>query len=193
MGEVRFYHLDLSGSGVPESGLALLLADRAGEEYRSAADDLSTAAGFVEMARADCITVLVDGERLVDLGLRHNARSETVMILQALIEGGAIQPGQRLALVLTKLDVVLKSEDRDRVESDFASLRMRIQTLFSNVFSVISAFQVADSPRSDSVARGTGVADLLAFWIAPKQRPPAEARSRRIPDRAFARLSVAEE
>jgi hypothetical protein len=39
--------------------------------------------GFPEVRGADSLTLLVDGERLLDAGARHNLRNELTLILQA--------------------------------------------------------------------------------------------------------------
>lgn len=192
LGEVRFYHLDLGG-GPAADGLALIIGDRAGEDYRNATDDVSTVGGFQEVRRADSITVLVDGERLLDSGKRHNARSDTLLIIRALVDGGAIESGQQLALVLTKLDAVFASDSGDRAEAFFTSMLDKVRESFGDHFSEITAFRVAASPKNEKAKRGTGVAELLSFWIQP--RPPVEAVRRAAPEfeRAYARLTVVEE
>ncbi|MGP1667591.1 MAG: TRAFAC clade GTPase domain-containing protein [Rhodanobacter sp.] len=186
-GEIRFYHLDLGG-GPAGDALALALGDRAGEEYRSAADDASIVTSFPEVLRADSLTLLVDGERFLDAGARHNLRSEITMMLQALVDGGAIQTGQRLALVLTKIDLVQASPNLVRVERDFSGLLARLNELFGNVFCVIQSFRIAASPKTDALRRGTGLPDLLAFWLGPAAAAPTPPPSRTVPARAFARL-----
>ena len=45
----------------------------------------------------------------LDNGKRHIVRSEIFLMLQALVDGGAVANGQRLAVVLTKQDVVQQS------------------------------------------------------------------------------------
>ncbi|MDD2991770.1 MAG: hypothetical protein PHI64_22795 [Zoogloea sp.] len=191
LGEVRFYHLDLGG-GPAADGLALIIGDRAGEDYRNATDDCSTVGGFQEVRRADSITVLVDGERLLNSGKRHNARSDTLLILRALVDGGAIESGQRLALVLTKLDAVLASESGNRAEAFFTSILDKVHETFGDYFSEISDFRVAASPKNDQARRGSGVAELLSFWLQP--RPPVVTVPRAVPEfeRAYARLIVIE-
>ena len=191
-GEVKFYHLDLGG-GSAGSTITLALADRAGEEYRSAADDASIVTAFPEVHRADSLTVLVDGERLLDAGARHNLRSEITMILQALADGGAVQIGQRLALVLTKMDLVQASPNQARTEGDFAGLHANIERLFGHIFPVIQAFKVAASPKSNAVPRGTGVPALLAFWLEPAAPPPTSSPARPVFARTFARLRPLDE
>lgn len=189
LGEVRFYHLDLAG-GPAGDALALLLSDRAGEEYRSAADDVTDLPAFPEVSRADTLTVLIDGLRLLDAGARHNLRSEILLTLQALLDGGALRSGQQLVLVLTKLDAIEASPHRERAQNDFITLEVQVQRAFNGAFGEIRACTVAASPSSVAVARGTGVADVLALWAAPAAEPPTIPETAPAPVRAFARLPV---
>lgn len=186
-GDARFYHLDLGG-GRAGTRLALALADRAGEEYRSAIDDASIVSTFFEIHRADSLTVLVDGERLLDSGDRHNLRSEITLILQALIDGAALPKDARVALVLTKLDLVQESGHQARAEADFASLGANLEKLFGDAFSVIESFKTAASPKSKTVRRGTGISDLLTFWLEASPPPQTSQPMMASPARAFARL-----
>ncbi|MGB8266896.1 MAG: hypothetical protein WCE44_11265 [Candidatus Velthaea sp.] len=191
-GDVRFYHIDLGG-GPAGDGLTLVLGDRAGEEYRSAADDVAIVESFEEIRRADSLTVLVDGERFLNSGDRHNVRSEITMMLQALVDGGAVQTGQRLALVLTKVDVVQVSPNQVRAESDFCALLASLRKLFGHVFSAIEPFRIAASPKTEAVPRGTGVPELLDAWIKPTPAKRMKLPDRPVFSRAFARLTPADE
>jgi len=190
-GEVKFYHLHV-GSGEAHDDLALVLGDRAGEEYRSAMDDVSVVAGFAEIVRADALTVLVDGERLLDIGARHNLRSEIIMILRALIEGGAITSLPRIAVVLTKLDLVRQSPEQERALADFANLVETIAQTYSGTFAEVASFTIAASPKNDILPRGAGIPDLLTFWLS-KTPPRPTAPADRLPaSRVFARLDALE-
>jgi hypothetical protein len=186
-GEVKFYHIDLC-LRPSKNILALLLADRAGEEYRSAADDASLALMFPEILRADSLTVLVDGNRLLDAGARHNIRHQIKMILQAFVDTKVVQEDHRLALVLTKIDSVYESQHKERAESDFNSLVGSIRQIFGGVFQEIEQFSIAASPKTDIVPRGTGMPELLDFWLR-SVRPILKTKSTK-PEfrRAFARL-----
>jgi hypothetical protein len=187
-GGVTFYHLGLGG---PDGDrLDLVLGDRSGEEYLDAADDPSNNADFIEVRRADALTILVDGQRLLDTAARHNVRSEVEMLLQALVDGGTVAPGQALILVLTKLDAVHGSSHRSRAETDFAALVEGVRRLFAHTFETIEAHQVAASPKSDVLRRGFGVPTLLRAWAARSQpRQPTATVVSPTPQRAFARLT----
>lgn len=191
-GEVRFYHLHLGG-GSAGKDLALAIADRAGEEYRSATDDLSIVSDFPEVHRADSLTALVDGERLLDTGERHNVRSEITMMLQALVDAHAVQEGQRFALVLTKMDLLQSLPNKDRADRDFENLFSSLQHLFGHFFSAFQSFRVAASPKSDIVPRGDGVPQLLMFWLHQALAAPTPPMPRPMSARAFARLRPIDE
>lgn len=191
-GEVRFYHLQVGNDG-SNDGINLVLGDRAGEEYRAAADDASVAKALPEVCRADTLTLLVDGERLLNAGMRHNVRSEITMIVQAFVDGGAITKGQRLALVLTKFDLVQNSSDRLRAEADFDSLLVNLKRFFGNNFSSLEAFRIAASPKIEAVRRGSGVGELMAYWMHPAEPLPTSMDAR--PDfvRTFGRVRPVDE
>ena len=191
-GEVLFFHLEIGG-GAAGDGLSLLMGDRSGEEYQEAAADASISLGFLEVVRADSVTVLVDGERLQDTGARHNLRNEIILMLQALHDGDALRTGSRIAIVLTKLDAVLCSRHAERSARDFDQLVVHTRMLFGDVFSAIEPFKIAASPKTDASMRGRGVPDLLLFWLRPIAVPTPCARPGPSFERAFARVIPLEE
>jgi hypothetical protein len=160
--DVKFYHAALRRPGEPM--LDLLFADRNGEDYGSAADDASAARGFVEIGRADTITLLVDGRQLVDLVTRNSVGSEILAIAQALIDGGAIEGRPRVAFVLTKLDEIGRSPDRERAERDFDRIDAKFRSLHGDSFGEIRSFKVAACPSDTSLPLGHNVSDLVAYW-----------------------------
>jgi hypothetical protein len=167
-----FYHLGVR-DGATSKILHLLFADRSGEDYRTVADDPNVAGEFVEVRRADVVTALVNGELLLDLSARHNVRHEIVMILQGLLNGDVLSANQRLAVVLTKLDVIRNAPtaDRDRTERDFDGLVRQIETIFAPVFQEIRPFKIAASPATTTLPHGFGVSELLRFWAEPVVLP----------------------
>lgn len=189
-GEVRFYHLDLGG-GPAGTRLTLLLGDRAGEEYGDVADDISLAGGFPEILRADVLTLLVDGARLLDDGARHNARSEVRLMLQAFAEGGALDRRKHLAIVQTKQDLVEKSGIKERVTGDLVRIVEDIGRDLPGQFQRTSVFRVAASPADDILPRGYGIATLLDFWLtAYAERVALQGAAAPVASRAFGRLAA---
>lgn len=168
--DATFFHLDLHQEDV---GLtSLFIADRSGEDYLAATDQISQAEQFFEIRRADCITLLVNGEQLANSGLRHEVRATTPQIVDALVEARAIRAGCRLAIVLTKKDSVVASLHADRVKRDFDGLVKTISECHGMYIGEVKAFVVAASPKDcDQVSRGEGLDELLLFWLQPT--PPA--------------------
>ena len=189
-GTVRFFDLQvcMACGGVDGDGISLIMGDRSGEEYGEATAHASVFRGFPEITGADSFSVLVDGERLLDTGERHNVSNEAILTLQALRDGDALRTGSRVALVLTKLDIVQGSCLAQRASNDFGRLFSRLCGLYGDVFSTIEPFKVAASPMPNTLKRGTGVPDLLSFWMRPADLPAPSGRPSPSSGRAFARL-----
>ena len=116
-----------------------------------------------------------------------------MLMLQALLDGESLPKGSRLALVLTKLDAVQTSPLAERVERDFSGLVADVRRLFRNQFAEIEPFRIAASPKSDTLARGTGVPSLLSFWLKPAVVSVHASAPAPAPSRAFARLTILDE
>lgn len=159
---VKFYHSALRRPG--EDVLDLIVADRNGEDYGSAADETGVVREFIEILRADTITFLVDGRQLVDPVTRNTVGSEILAIVQALVDGRGIEGRPRAALVLTKLDEIERSAVKERAKRDFTKIEAKFRELHSSSFVEIRSFEVAACPSDTSLPLGHGVADLLAYW-----------------------------
>lgn len=187
LGEVEFFHIGVTQLSTG-SRFAVLIGDRAGEDYRSAANDVQIVSTFHEVRRADTLTFLVDGHRLAQSVTRHQVRAELLRLIQALVDGGGTSPRQKIAVVLTKLDDVQAAEHSARALADFSADITKLRSIFSSQFALIESFQIAASPKNTTVARGTGLPSLLAFWLgAVPPTTPKEPR-RTSDERVFRRL-----
>tara|TARA_R110001599_G_scaffold163952_1_gene353322 strand:+ start:5707 stop:6750 length:1044 start_codon:yes stop_codon:yes gene_type:complete len=192
LGEVHFYHLNLCILDNP-ANISLLIADRAGEEYKSASDDISIVDEFVEVHRADTINVLVDGERLIDNAARHNLKIDIAMMLQALKDHAGIKSKPQLAIVLTKFDAVQESTNECRTLSDFDKIRVDLAARLKNYVSSIETFKVAASPKAGNLPRAEGVSSLLKYWLNSEIQKPSIILDEIPRKRYFDRLVVAVE
>jgi hypothetical protein len=172
--DVHFYHLATPKHGAPV--IDMLLADRNGEDYRTSTDDPSTASGFIEIARADTITFLVDGRQLLDLTTRSSIAAEALATAQALIDGEAIVGHPRVAIVLTKIDCIKRSARCEPAMRDFRKLVMRFENLYGEAFREIKSFEVAACPADTSLPLGHGVPELLDYWQSESAEPVPPAR-----------------
>lgn len=189
-GQVLFFHLDLVGADCAEKRAALL-GNRAGEEYMFVQDEPDLAKGYPELKRSDVLTILVDGAKLLDAGERHQVRAQVRLTLRAFAEVGVAPVSQRLAVVLTKLDAVRRSETGAAgALRYFETLLDSLRTEFSSHFADVQAFSVAASPKTTDADRGEGMAALLAYWMAEPRRnaPISVAPIKANVERAFGRL-----
>jgi hypothetical protein len=189
LGEVEFFQI-----GVTQQECALrvslLIGDRAGEDYRSATNDVQIVSSFHEVQRADTLTFLVDGNRLAQSVTRHQVQAELLRLVQALVDGGGTSPCQRVAIVLTKLDDIRASENSERAIADFEASVAKIRGIFAERFVTIEPFRVAASPKNALVTRGAGLAELLNFWLLPKELAITNEFSTDSSERVYGRLKV---
>jgi hypothetical protein len=176
------------------SFLQLLLADRSGEDYRSVADDPANALDFVEIRRADSILIMVNGELLLDLTARLDVRQDTLMILQGLKDGDVLSKSQRLAVVLTKLDVIEAAQpaERDKALREFDGIANMIRARFGSVFYEVLPFKIAASPATEILPYAYGTDGLLKFWVEPQVPSGPKLLPKTTSARAMGRYGMAE-
>ena len=166
--DATFFHLDLHKEDV--GLISLFISDRSGEDYLAVTDQISQANELFEIRRADCITLLVNGAQLAEPKQRHEVKAIAHQIVDALIEARVIREGCRLAIVLTKRDSVVVSEDPTRVLKDFEGLVASIRNDHATYLGGVDSFAVAASPRDcTQIERGEGVAELLSYWLQPNK------------------------
>ena len=187
IGAVSFYHLELINACTEGRGVSLLLADRAGEEYLSSMDDVTNVQNFDELYRADSVSILVDGEKILDRA-RHNLVNEVKMVLQGIRDGGGLSNLVPLAIVLTKLDAVESSEHRDRGWAAFHRLVRDIRMIFGDAVAKIDVFHVAASPKTQGAVKGAGMDDLITFWMENRRPTRPTMRDPVRSSRAFGRF-----
>lgn len=191
-GIATFLHLDLANC-ISLEKRAVLFANRAGEDYTDAQSDPGLGAGFFELQRSDTLTMLVDGERLLDLGARQQVRDDILLTLRALVEGEATQPNQRIAVVMTKVDAINSASepDRSRATAFFEEIFKDVVDQFSKQFLEIKRFEVAASPKGGDTPRGTGMETLLGYWMERPGRsiPVPVPRVGPLAGRVFGRLT----
>jgi hypothetical protein len=88
-----------------------------------------------------------------------------------MVENGAFDRKPNLAIVLTKDDAVQASSRKDRVEQDFRSIIDGIKDAFAGHFGEIGSFVTSASPKDTNVMRGSGLAEMLGFWLKPSAEP----------------------
>lgn len=185
---LRYYQMTLRKDG---TDLDLLFADRAGELYNGAANNPSLVSSFEELRRADSIALLLDGSKLADPGARHVAKSDLEMTLHGIVDSGVLGAVRRLAIVLTKLDVLRTSARAEAAQREFAEFASKLCARYGAYFKQIEPFQISSNPSEQAgLQRGHGLAKLFQYWIDESPVKISETASE-LPLRQFQRLGTA--
>ncbi|SDM48133.1 hypothetical protein SAMN05216360_102217 [Methylobacterium phyllostachyos] len=180
-GPAKFFELTL-GTPYRLGKRKVLIADRWGEDYKGVVDTHPRPEEFFEVARADVLTMLVDGQRIVNPSSRYEVPEEVIATLQVFAEVGLLARKPHLALVLTKLDAVMDGGNATRALADFDRLVARVHDHFSMHVAGVSPYRTAASPKVAGVRQGEGLPDLLECW-ARGRRPAPYIRRRYAPRR----------
>lgn len=85
----------------------VLLSAMSGEFFRLAMDTREDAERLTYLRRADTIVILVDGQRLADLGRRASAQAEAASLLDSFIDARMLGNSVRVEFAFSKLDRVV--------------------------------------------------------------------------------------
>lgn len=182
---LSFLHLNLHDGS---KRINLLISERSGEHYEMVANSVEDVADLYEVHRADYILFFVDGGKLASDDERHGVKSDMISIVRTLVASKVINKSHRIAIVLTKMDFVFKSPQRERAMIDFNDLVVKLRKLLFEGQD-ITEFQIA--ARSDDVEtpHRYGVAELLRHCIQLKPIDKSVLSPATHPDRYFLKFA----
>ncbi len=158
---LQFYHLRLAHGGERRD---LLLADRAGETYTAARGDQKLAKDLMEVARAECVLLLLDGERVANVLERTQATEAVRQSLRAFLDAGMLGKESVVCVVETKGDLLLGAHDAyleefwGRLVRDFGKRTGRLLRA-----------RIAARARKVEIAPALGVDSLLSLaWASDR-------------------------
>ncbi|RJR40218.1 MAG: hypothetical protein C4576_20180 [Desulfobacteraceae bacterium] len=167
----------------------LLISDRSGEFYTAVADSQEDIKKVYEVARADYVLFLLDGEKLAS-DERHGVKSDLMIVLETFVEGGILGKYHRVGIALTKYDLVLNSGLRERVENDFNRLLESIRKRYASALLEINATKIAARPTNNLVEPRFGVLNVLEDCMRQRACKDFVTPARLQVDRWFHRLSI---
>lgn len=186
---VGFLHLTLR----PIQGgalLHLLLSDRSGEAFDAARTDTSLISELVEIRQASRVCFLLDGGRLLADDQRTGYIRRFKQMIRALYDNGALQQGQPIEILTTKIDKINKAPQAEKILQILIDYEQNLMRNFGALGLDIACHRICALPRSDYSLGYSGLEDALRRWAAP--RPPADVRPIPVPDaiRQVDRLSA---
>lgn len=170
---VRFFHLALARADAPDARADLMLSDRAGETYRQARGNSRLVSDLIEVKKADCLVLLLDGARVVNPVERAGAVQSVRQTLRALWDGGALDAGARVQVATTKIDILRAQPEGDKAHTDtlLTALRDGLRADFGPRLGDLSFWDIAARDPAGTFEPAYGVDALLASWLDKVPRP----------------------
>ena len=182
--EGNFLHLRLRGVESSDT-VDLLLSDWPYETFRQARNSLAYSRDLPAIRRADCITLLLDGENLADHAERQVERQNIVALLRSLLDAEVVGGWTNVLVVTTKWDYVAASAERAAIESFGSDTVRQLRLVCGSRVARVDYRQVAAISETPGMPPGHGLCELLQAWTTysaqytPTGGPPPERASTR--------------
>ncbi|WP_313539232.1 TRAFAC clade GTPase domain-containing protein [Sphingomonas sp.] len=183
-----YFHLDLA---TPLGRLGLLLGDRPGEQFVSAAESIESAKALVEIPSASTLVYLIDGRVLGNPRTKGIPGSLANNILDAIVEAKLIFKMPTLAVVLTKADLLL-GDTKEKHLARFAEIVSQLSQRYADSFSRVVGFVTAAYPDTthSEYPRGSGLGALLDQLLVDTRTTYDVCRTPQPPSRYYERLGT---
>jgi hypothetical protein len=183
-----FLHLRVRGQG-PDSDLVdILLNDISGETFGDAVASQDVCNRLITLARCDHLIIVLDGGALLKATDRHDHQAKTRNFLQRIIQSGQIGPRTALHLIVSKMDLVHTSPERDKVLEIITTFELQLENEFASRVGAYKAWRMAARPTDGSQPTVDVISALFCYCVATSLRyPQAELNSSKtsLPARDF--------
>tara|TARA_R110002073_G_scaffold61637_6_gene155017 strand:- start:3528 stop:4487 length:960 start_codon:yes stop_codon:yes gene_type:complete len=159
----QMYHLRLQ-SLQSKKEQDLLLTDVSGEEF----EDLRNFGEGIEqlsiLRRADHFTILLSGDRIVDLTKRHQAFDETSTVLRVMTEEGLLGSRNNVQIVFSKHDLTEAADKKLKCADFLHSVEEKLTAQFDSAFGSLKFYRISARDPSGQQIEAPGVDALLTDW-----------------------------
>lgn len=163
-----FYHLGLNYDIEKSRRLDFLMSDRAGEIYQGIKNRPKLALDLPEVSQASVFVLLLDGARVVDHFSRNNALQSVRQTLRALIESGALNATSLVQLVMTKIDLIELSAEKDVIRLEIVSFQERLAKSFSSRLQELTFLEISARDPSGVMEPAYGLDVLIESWASAR-------------------------
>ncbi len=145
----------------------LLFSDLAGEWYRLAKDSVEECKKITLLSRADHITILIDGKKLIKPKKKHEAFSNVRMLLRSFIDAEMVDQNTFVEIVFAKWDLIEPIIKKDKSLRDFIEIiKKDLQELVQTRVGKLTFFQIAARPEIGSdINFGYNLDKLFKTWV----------------------------
>jgi hypothetical protein len=150
---------------------SLLLSDISGELFRRVRDSNRAAEELSSLRRADCLCMIIDGERIIDRETRQIARNDTRSILRSIVEADMLSPSCSIEVAFTKWDVVVETMGT----ADWPTVQAFVEETKAVLVAAaqgrnLNFHEVAARPtRKAAVPFAHGLPTLLRSWMSGRE------------------------
>jgi len=163
-----YFHLGLRQQGSNNSRIDLLFSHRAGEPYDKIRSNLNIIPTLPEITKANIISLLLDGGRLVDIYDRNNAIQSVRQTLRALIDSGSIDSSSIVQIITTKLDLVNTITGQHKIRDFIRKFQEDLIRDFSPRLLELSFWEIAARDPTGELKPAHGLGRLLEEWTKPR-------------------------
>jgi hypothetical protein len=140
------------------------LTDISGEYFRAACDSTEECQQLEVLRRADHLALCLDGERLADTGLRHEAFNTGKVLLQSALDAEMIGPRTFVDMLITKRDL-LGPVEGSAAQAYLDNIRRRLNEEFKHRVGRLRFFEVAARPTVAGFPLAYGLDQVLPSWV----------------------------
>jgi hypothetical protein len=178
---LRFFHLAVVSRSDSAQRSNLMLSDRAGESYAEARSNSEAVPELVEVVKADCLVLLLDGARVADPVLRAGAMQVVRQTLRAFVDGNALPSTARVQVVTTKLDLLVTRPDWNAIKLIISRFRDRLHLDFAPHVASLSFWEVSARDPTGTLPPAYGIEHLLTDWLTPHTVPIRHTQAKAAP------------
>jgi hypothetical protein len=142
----------------------LLLSDISGEFFRDACDSTEGCQQLNVLRRADHLILCLDGEKLADSSLRHEAVSTGKMLLQSTLDAEMIGRRTFVDVLFTKRDLLGPVEGSSTPDY-LNKIHQGLRNEFAHRLGRLRFFEVAARPTVAGFPLAFGLDRVLPSWI----------------------------
>lgn len=157
-------HLRLRVEDLSRPSQDLLLTDISGEYFRAACDSTEECQQLEVLRRADHLALCLDGERLADAKLRHEAFNTGKLLLQSALDAEMIGPHTFVDVLITKRDL-LGPVEGSTAQAYLDKIRQGLSDVFKPRVGRLRFFEIAARPTVAGFPLAYGLDQVLPSWV----------------------------
>lgn len=164
-GEMDILHLEVCN---PNNIVNLAITDLSGEDFKDMLNSSSFCKEFTLLGRADCFSLLIDGDKITDLKQRQQVKANSLKLLDIFLEEKMLNCTTKIYVIFTKWDIVderMKENEKHKTFVD--TVKKLIEETMSNYEVVFINFTRNNIFKTEL----TGAIDIDSFFnsfVAPK-------------------------